>query len=133
VIYVLDTNIAVAALKLHPPVSSKLAQLAPDDVGFPLVVVGELLYGARNSQRVAENLARVEALRARFPVLPVTDAVVERYAVIRATLVKLGRPKGDFDLLIAATAIESSAVLVSNDAGLKDGSIEGLTVEDWLA
>ncbi|MBE7483654.1 MAG: PIN domain-containing protein [Polyangiaceae bacterium] len=132
-IYVLDTNIAAAALNLHPAVTSRLAQLVPSDVGFSLIVVGELLYGARKSQRVAENLARVEALRARFPVLPISDAVMERYAVVRAGLGKLGRPKGDFDLLIAATAVEHSAVLVTNDAGLKDGTIDGLTVEDWLA
>lgn len=132
-IYVVDTNIAAAALNLHPAVTAKLAQLAPSDVGFPLIVIGELLFGARNSQRVVENLARVEALRARFPVLPVSDGVVERYAVVRANLGKLGRPKGDFDLLIAATALEAGAVLVSNDGALKDGSIDGLTVEDWLA
>jgi predicted nucleic acid-binding protein len=63
----------------------------------------------------------------------VDAAVIERYALIRARLSQLGRPKGDFDLLIAATSIENAAVLVTNDAGLKDGSIEGLTVEDWLA
>ena len=79
-IYVLDTNIAAAALNLHPAVTSRLAQLAPNDVGFSLIVVGELLYGARKSQRVAENLAKI-----------------------------------------------------TNDAGLEDGTIDGLTVEDWLA
>ena len=35
-------------------------------------------------------------------------------------------------LVIACTAIEHSAVLVTNDAALKDGAIEGLVVEDWL-
>lgn len=43
-----------------------------------------------------------------------------------------GRIKGDFDLVIACTAMETGAVLVTNDGALKDGSIEGLVVEDWL-
>jgi predicted nucleic acid-binding protein len=61
-----------------------------------------------------------------------TLSVVERYAVGRAAVELRGRRKSDFDLVIACTAIEQGAVLVTNDAALKDGAIEGLVVEDWL-
>jgi predicted nucleic acid-binding protein len=43
-----------------------------------------------------------------------------------------GRRKSDFDLVIACPAIEHRAALVTNDAALKDGTIDGLVVEDWL-
>jgi predicted nucleic acid-binding protein len=59
-------------------------------------------------------------------------AIVERYAAVRADVERRGRRKSDFDLVIACTAMEHGAVLVTNDAALKDGAIEGLVVEDWL-
>jgi predicted nucleic acid-binding protein len=43
-----------------------------------------------------------------------------------------GRSKTDFDLVIACTALEHGATLITNDAALKDGAIENLVVEDWL-
>jgi tRNA(fMet)-specific endonuclease VapC len=131
--YVLDTNIAVAALNAHLMVVSRLAGLPRDEVGLPLLVLAELLFGARNSRRMSENRAKVEALRASVPILAVTEAVAERYGIVRADVERRGRPKSDFDLVIACTALEHGAVLVTNDGSLKDGSIEGLEVEDWLA
>lgn len=59
-------------------------------------------------------------------------AVVRRYAAVRAEIESIGRPKSDFDLMIACTALEQNATLVTHDAGLKDGVIAGLIVEDWL-
>jgi predicted nucleic acid-binding protein len=79
------------------------------------------------------NVAHVEALEARFPVLPVTRPIVDRYGIVRADLAARGLAKGDFDLLIACTALEQGATLVTNDAALKDGSIDRLNVEDWLS
>jgi predicted nucleic acid-binding protein len=52
---------------------------------------------------------------------------------VRAEVEHRGRPKSDFDLMIACTAIEQEATLVTNDGALNDGTIDGLVVEDWLA
>jgi len=131
--YVLDTNIAVAALNLHPAVLARLEAVPAAELGLPLLVIGELTYGAHRSRRVAENLARIRSLRESFPVLPVTEGVIERYAVVRSELESQGRPKADFDLVIACTALQHGAVLVTHDTALLDGAIAGLVVEDWLA
>jgi predicted nucleic acid-binding protein len=37
-----------------------------------------------------------------------------------------------FDLMIACTAIEYGATLVTHDGALKDGTIGELIAEDWL-
>jgi tRNA(fMet)-specific endonuclease VapC len=131
--YVLDTNIAAAALNGHPAVVSRLTAVPLDEVGLPMLALGELFFGAYNSPRLAANRAKVETLRARFPILALTEAIVERYGAVRADLRRRGRPKSDIDLLIACTALEHAATLVSHDAALKDGAIGGLVVEDWLA
>jgi predicted nucleic acid-binding protein len=36
------------------------------------------------------------------------------------------------DLLIAATALDLGATLVTNDRALLDGAISGLSVENWV-
>jgi tRNA(fMet)-specific endonuclease VapC len=131
--YVVDTNVAIAMLAQRQEVLDRLAKVPPGDVGLSVVVIAELLFGARKSARIRENVGHVQALEARFPTLLVTRPIVERYGIVRAELAVRGLVKGDFDLLIACTALEGGATLVTNDAALKDGTIPRLTVEDWLS
>lgn len=72
------------------------------------------------------------ALRRAFATIPLSDAVVERYGAVRADLQTRGVTKSDFDLLIACSALEADAVLVSADRALLDGTIPGLRSENWL-
>jgi tRNA(fMet)-specific endonuclease VapC len=130
--YIVDTNVAIAMLSQRQSVLDRLSKVASGDVGLSVVVIAELLFGARNSTRIRENVAHVQALESHFPTLPVTRPIVERYGTVRAELAARGLVKGDFDLLIACTALEEGATLVTNDGGLKDGTINGLVVEDWL-
>ena len=130
--YVIDTNIAVALLEQRAEVTERVALLTSLDVGLPVIVLAELLFGARRSRRVDANVERVERLAEILPVLPVTRPIAERYASLRAAVTERGRPKGDFDLVIACTALEHGATLVTNDGALKDGVIGELRVEDWL-
>lgn len=52
--------------------------------------------------------------------------------LVFAELERRGRSKSDFDLMIACAALEQRAILVTHDSALKDESIAGLVVEDWL-
>jgi tRNA(fMet)-specific endonuclease VapC len=131
--YVLDANIAIAAMNGVAAVRDRLARIGAAEVGIPLVAIAELVFGAYRSRRREENLARVTALRQTVHVLPVTDEVVDRYGATRADLESRGIVKSDFDLVIACTALEQAAVLVSSDRALLDGSIAGLQAENWLA
>ena len=54
-------DVVIAALKQHTGVLSKLADVEAADVGIPLLVVGELLFGALRSQRVEANLGETGA------------------------------------------------------------------------
>jgi predicted nucleic acid-binding protein len=114
-------------------VRDRLARIGGAEVGIPLVAIAELVFGAYRSRRREENLARVAALRQTIHVLPVTDEIVDRYGATRADLESRGIVKSDFDLVIACTALEQGAVLVSSDRGLFDGTIAGLQSENWLA
>ena len=66
-------------------------------------------------------------------VLPFDVGVAARHAAVRAAVEGKSRSKTDFDLVIACTALEHGATLITNDAALEDGAIEDLVVEDWPA
>ncbi len=131
-IYVLDSNAVIAAFRQEPRVLDRLSHVSASDIALPIIVFAELLYGAQRSQRKTENLEKVRELGNRFSVTPLSFEVVERYGLVRANLEARGLPKSDFDLLIACTALELDATLVTNDGALKDGVIDGLRVEDWV-
>jgi tRNA(fMet)-specific endonuclease VapC len=130
--YVLDANAAIAALNDVGSVRARLAAVPASEVGIPIVAVAELLFGACMSSRREENLARIAALKRAVAVLLLSDRVADLYGENRAALESRGIVKSDFDLVIACTALEQDAILVTSDRGLLDNSIPSLRAEDWL-
>jgi len=127
----LDTNIVVAYLNGNETAAARLKDSLPE-VAISALVLGELLYGARASARAAEN---VERLRQILQVVDVADfdrASAEAYSRLRLALKQKGRPTGEIDALIAATAIANDAILVTHNTRHFE-NIETLRLEDWLA
>jgi len=92
------------------------------------VTQGELVCGlARRPDATALKTAVREFL-VRLEVLAWDSGAAERYGVLRALLERLGTPMGNLDTLIAAHALASGAVLVTNDQAFR--RVEGLSVED---
>jgi predicted nucleic acid-binding protein len=79
-----DSNVVIAALNGDRRARSKLASIRPDSIRIPILVLGELLYGAYRPRRRTENLERIARLRETFAVLPVSEEVVGLYARTRA-------------------------------------------------
>jgi len=134
-IWLLDTNMLVYARDGVRSVVSRLDEVwERGEVVTSLLVVGELIYGVERSIRREANLAAVEQQLAMLDaILPPTDAIVRRFGRLKAELGRRGIIKQDIDLHIAASAIETGATLVTNDGALLDGTIPGLTVENWKA
>jgi hypothetical protein len=64
--YLLGTNAIIALLNdTTSPIARRVRRHAPRDFGVPTVVIHELYYGAFKSQRLEQNVARVDALPAR--------------------------------------------------------------------
>ena len=131
--YLPDTNIFIAALNGKSKVRSALNALEPrDEVMFSVIVWAELYYGAICSAKKDENLKRVDSLRSTFSIIEITHPIAARFSSIKAHLRKQGNPRSDLDLLIAASAIEEDAILITDDRALLDRSIPGLVAENWL-
>lgn len=128
--YLLDSNAVIALLKSHSEFVAKLKRRRPQDFAISSIVAHELYYGAFRGQRVAENLARVEALR--FPVLEFDAEDARQAGAIRASLMAAGTPIGPYDLLIAGQALARSLVLITHNTR-EFTRVPGLKLEDWLA
>jgi tRNA(fMet)-specific endonuclease VapC len=129
--YLLDTNACIRVLNgSSGPLVARMRSHAPSEIRISSVTRAELLYGARRSARVAENLRLLAAFFAPLVSLPFDDASAEQYGALRASLAAVGRPIGPNDLLIAATALAHDLTLVTHN--LREFSrITGLKIEDW--
>lgn len=121
----LDTNTAIAVLNGETAVINKLNNVI--QVFLPLPVVGELIYGALNSQHAEANLSRIEQLIQRGTVLVMGSETASLYARTRISLKQKGRPIPENDIWIAASCLEHHVALMTNDVHFK--WIEGLPVE----
>lgn len=132
-IWLLDTNIFIPALNGRPSIRARLNEAASSgQVATSVLVLGELLHGAQCSKRSAENVRAVEKELSRVRILPVTERISRRFADLKTALRQNGIAKSDIDLLIATTALDSGATLVTNDSALLAGDIPALAVENWL-
>jgi len=100
----LVTNVVSRVLDGEERVLGPLAAVEPHEVGIPLLVLVELLFGAEKSGRRDQNRQRIEMLTERFPVLPLGIAIVRRYAIVRAEVERRGRRKSDFDRRVSGWA-----------------------------
>ena len=130
-IRLLDTNVCIGFLNgVDESLRDRLLAESPDELRLCSVVKAELLYGARNSAKVADNLRKLERFFAPFESLTFDDAAAECYGTIRAQLQRAGTPIGGNDLMIAAIARASDLTLVTrNHAEFR--RVSGLRVEVW--
>ncbi len=129
--FLLDTNVCIRILNgSSPPVAARLQATNPAEVRLSAVVKAELLYGARKSTRIDDNLRLLRRFFTPFVSLPFDDRCAEEAGLIRLDLERSGRPIGPNDLLIAASARAHDLVLVTHNRR-EFGRIPGLRVEDW--
>jgi tRNA(fMet)-specific endonuclease VapC len=130
-IYLLDTNTCVYAIKREPLVLRRLQERSPDEFGISAVTLAELWFGAAKSSRPQRTRESVDAFLKPFEVLPFEAEAAEKYAEVRLQLEKEGRPIGARDLLIAAIAKSRHLTVVTHNVR-EFSRVSGLKVEDWL-
>ena len=114
--YLLDTNACIRILnKTSPPLIARVQRHDPSKLNLCTIVKAELLFGARRSERAAENLALLATFFAPFRCLPFDDRCAEEYAIIRAELAQAGTPIGPNDPDPALSAEEPAAQRVSKN------------------
>ena len=128
--YLLDTDTCIYWLRNRQPVREKVKQGGWNQISICVITAAELYYGAYNSSRVAENLARAAQFIQQLPVVPLNDNALRRFGELKAELRRIGQPIADFDLLIASVALAEGYILVTNNTRHYD-RITGLQLENW--
>lgn len=127
----LDTNI-VSELVRDPQgrVSERIAEVGPEAICVSIVVAAELRFGCAKKGS-AKLTAQIEAILESMPVLALDVPADAEYGRIRKELDSAGTPIGPNDMLIAAHALASGAVVVTANTG-EFSRVRGLAVENWL-
>jgi tRNA(fMet)-specific endonuclease VapC len=131
----LDTNICAAAIRDDRRIAARMIQHG-GRIHIPFMVAAELRFGVEKLARAGRP---VDALRGRVSrflamaggIAPLTNAVLERYAVLRAELEAAGASIGATDLWIAAQALAEDAALVTDNTA-EFRRVPGLRLENWL-
>lgn len=77
--------------------------------------VAELYIGISRSNRPEEDEKAVRTLLSEFEILEFNDAAARVFGVITGFLQQIGKPAGDMDVLIAATAMAYGHTLITRN------------------
>lgn len=127
--YLIDTNIAIHARDGTDAVLDKLAE-HNGEVLLSALSLAELQRGVyRDPSLTAIRQARLEVLLRGLPVLPFDAPAALAYGRIIAQCGWVRRR--DYDRMIAAHAISSHSILVTNNAA-DFSDIPSLALENWV-
>jgi len=116
-LYLLDTNTVAYIVNGR----SRLARAALTEqikhsvVAISSISEAEVLYGLARKPEATRLRAAVEALFATIRVLPWDSSAAGAYATLRARMTAAGKSLSNMDMLIAAHAIATDAILVTSD------------------
>ena len=125
----LDTNVVIAFFNGSKAVLERVHSEI-DRIALSTLVVAELDYGAKASQKAEDNLEKLHRFVDIVRVVPFDLECAKIFGTIKSKLRKMGRPTGEVDALIAATAMSNKAVLVTGNRKHFE-NIKGLKVEVW--
>jgi tRNA(fMet)-specific endonuclease VapC len=96
---------------------------------FSLITRYEILRGLK-ARRATRQIARFEQRCQQSVVLPITDEIIIQAADLYALLHQEGQLISDADILIAATALKHTLVMVTENVD-HFRRIPGLRIESW--
>lgn len=131
--FVLDTNVLIALQKLDAKARAhyRAANAEGVSIGIPALVRFEARCELIRPL-FQKRLAALDVLLAPHATLALDQATVDRAAELFETLRASGNLIENMDLLIAATALQHDATLITNNTK-HFSRIEGLRLEDWQA
>ncbi|MGH2534610.1 MAG: type II toxin-antitoxin system VapC family toxin [Thermomicrobiales bacterium] len=90
-----------------------LGRLAPDGLAISIATFGEIYEGVRYGRHRAADEMALAATLEWIPIHGLDVEIMRRFAEIRGDLRKRHQLIGDFDTLIAATALHHDLTIVS--------------------
>lgn len=125
--YLLDTSVVIPHLNHDPEVNARVSRLP--ETFIPVIVMGELYFGAAKSAKATENLVGLQRFAARMTILHCDLGTAKVYGHLKHELRTLGRPIPENDLWIGALARQHQLTLVSRDEHFSQ--VPDLRLEMW--
>ncbi|WP_263358744.1 type II toxin-antitoxin system VapC family toxin [Acidicapsa ligni] len=116
-LYMLDTNMVSYVVRGRSIAArTRLAALQNDEVAcISAITEAEILYGLARRPDATALRAAIEDFLGRLRILPWGRSEAQSYGQLRAKLEASGTSLGHMDMLIAAHAVSTGAILVTND------------------
>ncbi|MEL7119328.1 MAG: type II toxin-antitoxin system VapC family toxin [Bacteroidota bacterium] len=111
--YILDSNIVINIFRNDVETIQKVSELK--NIYIPVIVLGELHYGANKSNQTKKRTLEIEQLKRRVIILEINDKTAELYGEIKNQLRQKGRLIPENDIWIAAIAKEIGLPILTND------------------
>ena len=125
--YLLDTDHAIDLIRGNYILERWISEEGVEAFAISEITLAEMSVFAAKS-RLEKHQRQIAFLEKYFSILPFRAH--EEYGTIRATLEKRGKRLDDMDVLIAATAVRESLILLS-DNRKHFTRIPGLKTESW--
>ncbi len=127
----LDTDVCIYAInRRQPEILERVRDYKIGEVGISSITYAELRFGVENSNRISDNMERLERFVLPLEVIPFDAGAGRQYGRIRTDLKRAGCPIGSNDLLIAAHALSLDTMLITNNTREFE-RVAGLRVEQW--
>ena len=125
VTYLLDTDWAIDYFNDREPTSSKIEELRNEGMDISIISLAELYEGILNSRDPESSERKLLGFMSGVSVIGIDEGICRIFGDLRGKLRKKGLLIGDFDLIIASTALYYKITLCTNNRKHYD-RIEGL-------
>ena len=116
--YLLDTDVLIGFLRgRNKALKQEFERVLHKDIPLfmSIITLGELYVGAFKSDNTRKNMFLVNSLKDKVEILELNEEIILLYGEIEAVLEKAGKKIGDFDVLIASTAMNYNLTLMSGN------------------
>ena len=112
--YLFDTNIIIALTKNDKELFDKVCTCGM--ISISVITYGELILGANYSQRVQENIIKINKFISDCVIIKdINRNTANHYGEVKSLLKRIGKSIPDNDLWIVATAKELDYTIISRD------------------
>ena len=125
--FLFDTNIVIALFDSDKEILKNLKKA--NHILLPSIVVGELFYGAYNSNLQEKNLKKIIDFCTEVQIISCDYLTATLYGSIKKELKDIGKPIPENDIWISAISIQNNIPLVSRDKHLT--YIQNLKLINW--
>jgi len=126
--FLVDTDWVIDHFNRVGAVTQRLQELQKEGLVLSIISVAELWEGVHFSNDRERSQAMLEEFLSGVVVLGVDEEICKQFGQLRGSLRRQGKLVGDFDLLIAASALRHNLTLLTNNRRHFQ-SIEGLRFE----